>query len=204
MKKDGRGPAATDSSALMGARVSDGAIRKATGRGWGDWFDLLDAAGAREMTHQQMVAVIGRHEAAGAWWQQMIAVAYERARGMGERHARAEGFSANTCKIIRAGLTRVFAAWTDEAVRSGWLDATGWHVRKATPCRSLRITWKDGRTHLEVHLSPRGEGKTLIQVQHSRLESLEDANRLKAFWGVALERLRELLEPADEPHSLAA
>ena len=35
-------------------------------------------------------------------------------------------------------------------------------------------------------------------------ESLEDMQRLKAFWGVALERLREILETADQPHSLAA
>lgn len=192
-----------DSSGMVGAGICDAAVRKATRKGWGEWFDLLDAAGAREMTHQQIVAVVTRFEPA-AWWQQMITVAYEQARGLRERHQRDDGFAANASKIIKAGVTRVFTAWAEDEVRSGWLDATGWHVRKTIPCKSLRITWIDGRTHLEVHLWPRGIGKTLVQVEHSRLPSLDDVQRFKAFWGVALERLREMLETADQPHSLAA
>lgn len=204
MKKDGKASAASETSSLVGAGVGDAAVRKATGRGWGDWYDLLDAAGAREMTHPQIVSIVSQHQT-GTWWQQSIAVAYEQARGLRERHQRDDGFCANASKTIKAGVTRVFAAWTEDALRAGWLDASGWHLRKATPYRSLRITWKDGRTHLDVHLWPRTENKTLVQVQHSRLHRLEEAHRLKAFWGVALERLRELLESADTPHhSLAA
>lgn len=204
MKREaGRSAPANDSSGHMGSGICDTAVRKATGKGWGDWYDLLDAAGARDMCHRQILAVVARHEP-GGWWQQMIAEAYERARGLREKHQKDDGFAANVSKIIKAGVARVYAAWTEEEVRAGWLDASGWNIRKSTPCRSLHITWKDGRTHLEVHLHPRGEGRSIIQVQHAKLTTLEDVHRLKAFWGVALERLRELLETADQPHSLAA
>jgi hypothetical protein len=203
MKRDGRGASSTDASSLAGAGISESAVRKATAKGWGDWYDLLDAAGAREMSHQQIVSEVARHQA-GEWWQQMIATAYEQARGLRERHPREEGFAANASKIIKAGVTRVYAAWAEDELRSGWLDASGWHLRKATPCKALRATWKDGRTHLDVHLYPRGEGRTLVQLEHSRLSTLEDAHRFRAFWGVALERLREMLESASEPRSLAA
>lgn len=204
MKRDVKAPPTImDAAGLAGGGISDAAVRKATGRGWGDWYDLLDAARAREMTHQQIIAVVGRHEA-GGWWQEMITVAYERARGLRQRHQRDDGFSAQASKIIRAGVTRVYAAWVEDELRSGWLDATGWHIRKATPCKSLRTTWRDGRTHVDVYLWPRGIGKTLVQVDHSKVGSVDDAGRLKAFWGVALERLRGLLESADQGHSLAA
>lgn len=203
MKREGRSGPATDSSDHMGAGICDTAVRKATGKGWGDWYDLLDTAGARDMSHRQILVVVARHEAS-VWWQQMIAVAYEQARGLREKHQKDDGFAANISKIVKAGVARVYAAWTEDEVRAGWLDASGWHIRKATPCRSLHITWKDGRTHLEVHLHPRGEGRSIIQIEHARLTSLDDVHRLKAFWGVALERLRELLETADQPHSLAA
>jgi uncharacterized protein YndB with AHSA1/START domain len=188
---------------LVGGGVSDAAVRKATSKGWGEWYDLLDAAGARAMSHQQIIAVIARH-GPGTWWQQLIATAYEQARTLRERHKGEDGFAANASKLIKAGVTRVYAAWTEEERRASWLDASGWHVRKATPCKSLRVTWKDGRTHLEVALYPRGEGRTLVQVEHNKLPTLDDVHRVKAFWGVALERLRELLEIAEHPQSLAA
>jgi hypothetical protein len=124
--------------------------------------------------------VTGRYDA-GDWWQQMITVAYEQARGLRLRHPKDDGFSASAAKAISAGVTRVYGAWAEESVRSGWLDATGWHIRKATPCKSLRITWKDGKTHVEVNLWPRGVGRTLVQVEHSKLGSF--GGRL-AFQGV--------------------
>ncbi|MBL9139682.1 MAG: hypothetical protein JNK85_27685 [Verrucomicrobiales bacterium] len=195
--------ASVDSSGMVGAGITEAAVRKATGKGWGEWFNLLDEADARELTHHQIMEVIGRYEA-GEWWQQMITVAYEQARGLRLRHPKDDGFSASASKAINAGVTRVYGAWTEDSMRCGWLDATGWHIRKATPCKSLRATWKDGKTHVEVHLWPRGVGRTLVQVEHSKLVSFDDVSRFKAFWGVALERLREYLESADQPHSLAA
>ena len=203
MKRVGRSSVTSEKRGPAGAGVTEAAVRKATGTGWGEWFSVLDAAGAREMTPLQIKAIIARHES-GGWWQQMIAEAYEHARSLRERHQREDGLAARTSKLIRAGVTRVFAAWAEDDLRIGWLDATGWNLRKAIPCKSLRITWKDGHTHVDVHLWPRGEGRTLLQLEHSKLESLEEVHRFKAFWDVALERLREMLETAYQPHSLAA
>lgn len=131
----------------------------------------------------------------------MIAVAYEQARGLRERHQREDGFAATASKALKVGVTRVYTAWVDDDLRATWLDATGWHIRKAALYKTLRITWRDGRTHLEIHLYPRGEGRTLVQIEHSKLASLEDVQRWKTFWGVALERLREVLESSDPAHT---
>ncbi len=190
-------------SRITGGGITDAAVRKGTGRGWGEWYEYLDAAGAREMTHPQIVAIIAQRETAD-WWQQMITVAYEQARGLRDKHQKDDGFSANAGKTINAGIMRLFAAWTDDDVRSSWLDSSGWRIRKSTPYKSIRIKWKDGRTHVEVFFWPRTESKTLVQVQHSKLDSPEDAQRLKAFWGVALERLRETVENTNHPRVLTA
>jgi hypothetical protein len=202
MKRGGRGSHAPDSGGGASG-ITEAAVRKATGKGWGDWYALLDAAGAQEMTHQQIISAVARHQQ-NTWWQQMIAAAYEQARSLRERHQREDGFAANASKLIRAGVTRVYAAWVEDELRAGWLDASGWNIRKSTPCKSLRITWKDGHTHVDVALWPRSVGKTLLQVEHSRLATLDEVHRFKAFWGVALERLRGLLEAAEQTHSLAA
>ncbi len=214
MKKDGRSkaskiPRATptppplEPNRIAGAGITDAAVRKATGRGWGDWYSYLDAEGAREKTHPQIVTVVALREKS-EWWQQMITVAYEQARGLREKHQRDDGFSANAGKTIQAGIMRLFAAWTNDEIRSTWLDSTGWNLRKIIPYKSLRITWKDGHSHVEVFFWPRTESKTLVQIQHSKLGSPDEVHRLKAFWGVALERLRETVENTNQPHSLAA
>jgi uncharacterized protein YndB with AHSA1/START domain len=196
-------PPPLEPNRIAGAGITDAAVRKGTGRGWGEWYEFLDAEGAREMTHPQIVAVVARRETS-EWWQQMITVAYEQARGLREKHQKDDGFSANAGKTINAGVMRLFAAWTDDDIRASWLDTTGWNLRKVTPYKTLRITWIDGRSHVEVFFWPRTESKTLVQVQHSKLGSPEDVQRLKAFWGVALERLRETVENSNQPQSLAA
>jgi hypothetical protein len=203
MKRGGKGSVTTDPSRAAGAGITDAAVRKGTGKGWGDWYDLLDAVGAREMSHQQILSEVARYHLTD-WWHQMIAAAYEHARSLRDRHQREDGFAANASKLIKAGATRVYTAWMDDSLRAGWLDAVGWHVRKAIPCKSLRITWRDGRTHVDVHLWPRTEGRTLIQVEHTRIATLPEVHHWKAFWSAALERLRELLEASDPPQRLAA
>ena len=52
-------------------RMSDAAVQSKTGKTWPEWFKVLDAAGARKMSHQQIVAVLSKQHGVGPWWQQM-------------------------------------------------------------------------------------------------------------------------------------
>ena len=62
--------------------ISGEAVAKATGRDWDEWLDFLDALDAREMTHREIVCLVaGRGGLANGWWQQMVTVGYEQARG---------------------------------------------------------------------------------------------------------------------------
>src|SRR6188508_186661 len=45
---------ACDEPKRISLATSDETIRERTGRGWEEWFDLLDEAGAAEMTHREM------------------------------------------------------------------------------------------------------------------------------------------------------
>ena len=65
--------------------VSSDPVRWATGRRRVEWFALLDAAGAGEWDHRDVVAHLERHhpEATG-WWRQSIAVSYARHRAGAE------------------------------------------------------------------------------------------------------------------------
>jgi len=63
-------------------RMAPQRVREGTGRDWAEWLAVLDGAGAREWDHRGVVDFLEReHPDVPAWWQQSLAVAYERARG---------------------------------------------------------------------------------------------------------------------------
>jgi hypothetical protein len=56
----------------------------------------------------------------------------------------------------------------------------------------MRITWDDG-TSVEVGFYARGEAKSQVALQHSKLASKADVQARKAFWAERLEALAALL-----------
>jgi hypothetical protein len=58
----------------------------------------------------------------------------------------------------------------------------------------MRVTWNDGKTSLEIYFDAKGEHKSQVVVQHSKLPNAKAASQMKTYWSAALDRLRELLE----------
>jgi uncharacterized protein YndB with AHSA1/START domain len=174
-------------------RIGDEAVRAKTGRTWAEWFALLDAAGARDWDHKRIVAFVSEGHGVGPWWQQMVTVGYEQARGLRDKHQTASGYTINRSKTIAAPAAKVFEAWKDARTRKRWLPDGRLTIRTATPNKSLRITWEDGPTNLDVNLYPKGDSKTQVAVEHSKLDSAAEGVRMKLYWGDALARLEALL-----------
>jgi uncharacterized protein YndB with AHSA1/START domain len=175
--------------------IGDTAVRARTRKGWAEWFKILDAAGARRMSHREIVAVLSQeYPKLGSWWQQMVTVSYEQARGLREKHQRPGGYEISVSRTLGASAWALYGAWKDAEARSRWLSEKPIVIRKATANKRLRITWVDGRSSLEVSFNPRGSGKSQIVVQHGKLPDADAAARMKGYWARALERLKESLE----------
>jgi uncharacterized protein YndB with AHSA1/START domain len=172
-------------------RVGDAAVQAKTGKTWAEWFAVLDKAGAAKLDHKGIVAILDNLGVDG-WWCQMVTVGYEQERGLRDRHQKADGYAVSARKTIAVPVERLFAAWHDAKLRKRWLKEAI-TIRKATAPKSLRITWADGVTNVEVNLYPKGEAKSQITVQHSKLGNAAEAAKMKAFWAGKLERLQELL-----------
>ena len=185
-------PAATKRT-KSSPRIGDDAVKAKTGQTWNEWFKILDAAGGKTMTHQKLVARLSRQHGIGPWWQQMIAVTYEQARGLREKHEKPGGYEISVSRTIEAPLSKAFKAWTDEKARKKWLPSN-LKVRKATTNKSLRITWEDEKTSVAVAFLPKGSGKCQVVAQHSKLSNANTAAKMKTFWAQALDRLKELIE----------
>jgi uncharacterized protein YndB with AHSA1/START domain len=171
-------------------RMSDAAVQAKTGRTWAGWFAILDAAGAQQMTHQQIVAYLHAEQNVGSWWQQMITVTYEQARGLRAKHQMPDGYQIAASKTIAAPAAALYQAWLDIDRRQIWLPDAPLAISKATPGKSIRATWGEQGGRLDVQFYPKGTAKTQVTIQHNKLADAEAGLRMKAYWAAALERLR--------------
>jgi uncharacterized protein YndB with AHSA1/START domain len=175
-------------------RMSDDAVKAKTGKTWKQWFTILDKTGAGKMSHQEIVKHLHANEGVGPWWQQMVTVTYEQARGLREKHQKPEGYQISVSRTIKAPLGKLFKSFADEEARKVWLAEEGLTTRTATPNKSIRLTWKDGKSSLEVYFSAKDDGKNQVVVQHSKLPDAKASAKMKAYWAKALDHLRDALE----------
>jgi uncharacterized protein YndB with AHSA1/START domain len=175
-------------------RLSDAAVKAKTGKPWAEWFALLDKAGAKKLPHKSIVAILHQQYGLGAWWEQMVAVSYEQARGMRKPHEKPEGYEIAKTKTFAEPIATVFDAWNDREKRRVWLKDHGFEIRKATPEKSLRFTWVDGKTQVTVDFYSAGNSKTRVSVQHSKLPSAKAAAAMKTYWAAQLESLEAFLK----------
>jgi uncharacterized phage protein gp47/JayE len=173
--------------------MSDDAVMARTGKTWSEWFAILDAAGAAKMTHPQIASYLSTQQGVPDWWSQMVAVTYEKARGLREQHQQPDGYQISKGKTYQVPAMRVFTAWNDPVERSDWLPTLDITVTTATPGKSIRASVSDG-TRLDVNIYAKGAERAQIALQHQKISDAETAETWKAFWSDALEGLKKKLE----------
>ena len=207
---------AGENERLTLGRISSESVHEATGRGWEEWLDALDAAGAAEWDHKEIVAYLEREhpEVTSGWWRQSLTVGYEQARGkrvVGETMD--AGFQVGVQRSVPATATEAWTLmtsrpelWLGEGASiafhegeqyevppgDGAPGASG-EVRVVKPGDRLRMTWQPegwpAPATLQLTLSESRSGKTAV---HAHLEKLPDADAREAMrkrWREALERI---------------
>jgi uncharacterized protein YndB with AHSA1/START domain len=195
-----RGRSRKESSVPTHSGVGDAAVRKATGKGWVDWFEILDEAGAKAMDHKAIVAILSEKHAATDWWAQTLTVGYEQARGLRQKNEKPDGFEAGVSKTINAATAKLYKAWEDGTTRERWMGEHKVEVRVANADKNIRMTWlvqgPDEGSSVEVYFWPKDANKCLVQVQQRKLADADAVQRVRAFWSVKLENLRAMMEKA--------
>jgi hypothetical protein len=184
-------PKATEGPALT---MSDEAIRRRTGRGWEEWFDLLDEWGGTERSHTEAARWLQEEHATGGWNSQSIVVSYERARGLRAVGEHADGFTVTASKTIDVPIETLYDAFVDEHQRRRWLPDAELRERTATRPRSARFDWGDTTTRIVVGFESKANGKSLAALAHEKLPDAAEAERMKAYWRERVAVLKEVLE----------
>jgi hypothetical protein len=176
--------------------TSDERIRQRTGRGWEEWFDLLDEWGAADRTHREIARWVADQLGIGplVWDAQAITSSYERARGLREVGETEQGFAVSATRTVAVPVERLFDAVVDESRRRSWLPDEQLRERTATRPRSARFDWGDGTSRVIVAFDAKGEQKSTMALQHVRLADGDEAERMKAYWRERVSALKDELE----------
>jgi hypothetical protein len=174
--------------------VSDEVIRRRTGRGWEEWFDLLDDSGAIAKPHREIALWLQSEHGIDGWSAQSVTVSYERARARRAVHEHADGFAITASKTVAVPVDRLYDAFVDESLRALWLPDGRLRERTATRPRSARFDWGDGQTRVIVGFEAKGDAKSVVAIEHARLAGAVEAERMKAYWRERVAMLKEVLE----------
>jgi uncharacterized protein YndB with AHSA1/START domain len=176
--------------------TADETIRERTGRGWEEWFDLLDDAGAADMTHRETARWLAEREGLHplAWNVQAVVGGYDKARRGRQVGEHEDGFTVTASKTVTVPVERLYAAFVDPAERRRWLPNGELRERTTIEPRSARFDWGDGATRVHVTFAARGEAKSTLALSHERLPDGGEAERMKAYWRERVTGLKEVLE----------
>lgn len=169
---------------------SDEKVKAATGKGWMGWFSVLNNMNANALPHKDVARRLKEEHGAPNWWAQMIAVEYERARGGRKKNERAGGtFAVNVTKVMPVGLSALFAAATDVEERKAWFPPGAFEETSKTANRYWRGKWKKDRK-LEFGFYAKGDGKSQIMLEISKLPAEADVEKERAAWKKAFVKLQ--------------
>lgn len=176
------------------AGISDIAIKKATGDTWSTWFTKLDRAGGRHSSHKEIAAMVKMiAPAVNAWWQQMIAGAYERARGLRKKHEMPDGFQISVSRTIPQSLEKLYVCWKLKRNRDRWYPDMPILITTANKNKNIRAKWTDDNSRIDVQFSKKTESKTLVVIQHSKISTARKAEILKKFWQQQMDAFKQYM-----------
>ena len=178
----------------MSKKISDESVLKTTGKSWKEWFSILSKAGAKKMEHKAIAKLLNTKYGLSGWWSQMVTVQYEQEIKGRKKHQNPDGFQISRSTTIPFPVVKVFNAINAPAKRITWLDDPAIAITKSTKNKSIRGKWIDRKTTIEFQFYPKEISKTQVVVQHNKISSSKEAEKMKTYWGKQLNNLKNHLE----------
>lgn len=157
--------------------IGDDAVVSATGTSRGDWFALLDAAGAAGWKHQAIATWLARDQGVDPWWAQGITVGYEQARGIRAPGQRQDGtFEVSVTRTIAGDVEPALRALAAVVTAQTGVEPLALNLAAKYPTARFPL---EGGEFLLASASARGAGKTSIGLVRGRMPNGDDLAEAK-------------------------
>lgn len=168
--------------------AADAAVREATGRGWEQWCDLIDAWPGNDGDHTKIAAHLRDELGVDPWWSQSVTGGYERITGLRLPGQMPDGtFTANKSKTIALDADWLRSALLDDDSRQDLFPGVTTTLRSKPSAKSLRVEIGPGVAGFG--LDAQGDGKTKVTIQHAKLPTVDAIEEWKFYWSDWLDAL---------------
>jgi uncharacterized protein YndB with AHSA1/START domain len=195
--------------------VSSEAVKKATGKSWNEWLEQIDEAGGKKLSHKEIVAYLKSHFKISGWWQQMVAVGYEHARGKRVVGETADsGFQMGAQKMIPVPKKKLWDFMTSKEGLKLWIGETNnFELKKGSTFETKTGTTGEIRSFkdedkIRLTLTPKGmnhqttlqvslfcprntRAKTNLRFHHEKLPSSKEREEMKRHWKKVLSEIAQ-------------
>jgi hypothetical protein len=178
--------------------VDDLSIKRATGRDWDEWCDLIDAWPGNHRGHTAIAAHIAETHGLDGWWGQGVTVGYERITGRRVVNQMADGtFSAGKTRTVTVDLAVLRSLLVDDADRSALFPGLETQLRSRPGSKALRVGVAIDDQAIGSALftfTPKDDGRVMINVSHDGLPDAAAVERWKQYWTDWLAAIDETAE----------
>jgi Domain of unknown function (DUF4287) len=176
-------------------RLNEASVLENTGKPLSHWYTMLDEWGTRQKSHKQIAHYLKQEHKLPPWWCQMVAVQYERDRGIREVNQKCDGeFSISKSITVDVSVAKVYSLWKDPRSRAAWLKPDTLEITTANENKNIRGKWDNGQSRVEIRFYPKGKTKTQAVIDHGKLNGSNDVAKFKKFWSEQVEKLKLQLE----------
>ena len=194
--------------------VTNESAKSATGKTLDQWFAELDKANALKLGRREINNRLYAQKI-DPWWCATIAVEYEKHHDVRKKDGLFEGYFVCATKTIAAPPADVFKAWANVKDLSQWFgtdtkadvkdggtyenkDGDRGKFMRVRENKDIRMSFENKNfsapTQVDVQFQDKGKGKTGLLVNHTRIQTREEADGLRAAWAQALDKLKAYCE----------
>lgn len=166
--------------------LGDTAVREATGRGWDEWCDIIDAWPGHTEGHAPIAAHLQTAHGVDGWWAQTVTVGWERITGRRLPHQRPDGsFTVSKSRTMTVDVAELRALLLDDADRRDLFPGRTTELRSRSDSKALRIGFDPGVVLFSF--DPVDETRTRVTATHEQLAEPRMVEEWRQYWDTWLE-----------------
>ena len=166
--------------------MAEDTLREATGRGWDEWCDIIDAWPGHADGHTAIATHVREEHGVDGWWAQTVTVGYERITGLRLPHQQPDGtFSAGKSRTVTADAKLIREMLLDDDDRADLFPGFETELRSRPNSKVLRIGIGPGTA--QIALDTQDDERVKITIAHDKLPSPDAVEEWKAYWSDWLE-----------------